>query len=146
MHFLDNPDRLILIQQFNRVSTLVEVEAALMTLRQWRKLHPDDWGILDAGEELSLLRDTFLDGYLPFVKPASWSEWQWPEHEIIGARTLPAVQDARCALRQWTEEHPNETEPDLLEALFLLLDVVEKRIGKGAQEVQSRRELVGQGA
>lgn len=82
----------------------------------------------------------------PFVKLPFLTEWQWPEHEIIGARTLPAVQDARCALRQWTEEHPNETEPDLLEALFLLLDVVEKRIGKGAQEVQSRRELVGQGA
>ena len=61
MQFLDNPDRLLLIQRSNRVSSLAEVEAALTALRGWRKLYPGDWGIWDAGEELFLLRDAYSE-------------------------------------------------------------------------------------
>lgn len=144
MNFLDDPQRELLISQILSARTLPEVEAAQAALRQWHQRYPDDWGILDGGEELSHFHDALLEGYLPFVKPASWTEWQWLEYQAIGARTLPDIQDARCALRQWIEEHPNETEPDLLEMLFLLLDVVEEQLGGKGAEHMEKRELVGQ--
>ena len=62
---------------------LPEVEAAQAALCAWRQRCPNDWGILDGGEQLSHFHDAFLEGYIPFVKPASWTEWQWLEYQAM---------------------------------------------------------------
>ena len=144
MNFLDDPQRELLVSQILSARTLSEVEEALTALHQWRERYPDDWGILDAGEQLSHFHDALLEGYSPFVKPASWTEWQWLEYQVIGARTLPDIQDARYALKQWTEHHPGEVEPDKLEMLFLLLNVVEETHANEKAEPMEKRELAGQ--
>ena len=145
MNFLDNPQREVLVRQILRARTLPEVHAAQTALRAWRVRYPDDWGILDAGEQVSLIQDALLeDDSLPGKSP-SWTEWQRLEYEVMGARTLPAIAAARQALHQWAERHPGETKPDYLEALFFLLDVVEdEQSGKRSSLGQSARELVGQ--
>ena len=66
---------------------------------------------------------------------------------MIGARTLPEIAAARPALRQWVEHHPGEPDADLLETLFLLLDVVEESQGRaGLADKSEIRELAGQAA
>ena len=39
--------------------TLQECEAAEAALREWLRLHPDDFGMLDVGEGLAMLKDAF---------------------------------------------------------------------------------------
>ena len=150
MNFLDDPRREPLINQILSARTLPEVEAAQVALRAWHQRYPDDWGILDGGEQLSHFHDALLEGYVPFSKPVSWTEWQWVECQAMGARTLPDIHDSRHALTEWTERHSDETMPETLETLFLLLDVVEEQIGRDGQEsngtrdVKTQRELAGQ--
>ena len=83
MPFLDNPQRETLITQILSARTLPEVEAAQAALCAWRQRYPNDWGILDGGEQLSHFHDTSLEDYVPFVKPPSWTEWQWLEYEVM---------------------------------------------------------------
>ena len=145
MNFLNDPQREVLIRQALRARTLPEVHAAQTALRQWHVRYPDDWGILDAGEQLSLMEDALLEDDSPPGKSPSWTEWQQLEYEVIGARSLPEIRQARHALRQWMEQHPNEVKPDLLEMLFLLLDVVEEeQTGEGRSQSQREREPAGQ--
>ena len=145
MDYSNNPARLLLIQQINCADTLAEVHAAQDALRLWRHQHPEDLGIWDAGEELSLLEDALLEDDSPPGKSPSWTVWQQLEYEVMGAQTLPAIAAARHALHQWAERHPGETAPDLLESLFFLLDVVEdEQSGKRSSLGQSARELVSQ--
>lgn len=147
MGYKDNPERERLTRQILSAITLPEVLAAKAALRRWREQYPEDWGILDAGEELSVLEDALLeDDSLPGQSP-SWTEWQRLEYQVIGARSLPEIAVARPALRRWVEYHPGETDADLLEMLFLLLDVVEESQGGSVPaDTQGTRELAGQAA
>lgn len=145
MNFLHDPDRELLIRQILTARTLQQIGVARTALRRWRERYPDDWSILDAGEQMSHTEEALLEGDSLDGKPLSWTEWQWLEYQVMGARALPEIQEARSALRQWAEQHPGETKPDLLEALFFLLDVVEdEQSGKSGSSVQTERELAGQ--
>lgn len=145
MDFMNDLARVNLIRQIRNVETLAEVRAAQSALRQWRQEHPQDQGILDAGEELSLLVDALLEDDSPPGQSPSWTEWQRLEYQVIGARSLPEIAAARPALRHWVEHHPGRPDADLLEMLFLLLDVVEESQGGGAlADKHDTRELVGQ--
>ena len=126
MNFVNEPARVHLIRQIRNVETLAEVRAAQTALRQWCQEHPQDQGILDAGEELSLLVDALLEDDSPPGQSPSWTEWQRLEYQVIGARSLPEIAVARPALRRWVEDHPGQPDADLMETLFLLLDVVEE--------------------
>ena len=128
MDYRNNPEREQLTRQILSADTLPEVHAATVALRSWRKRYPEDWGILDAGEQLSLIHDALLEDDSPPGQSPSWSEWQRLEYHAMGARTLPEIAPARLALRQW-EEHPAEPEKEeIVETLLLLLDVVEESL------------------
>ena len=126
MDYLNNPERERLTRQILSAITLPEVHAAQEALRRWREQHPEDWGILDAGEQLSLIKDALLEDDSPPGQSPSWTEWQRLEYQVIGARSLAEIAAARPALRHWVEHHPGEADDELLEMLFLLLDVVEE--------------------
>lgn len=83
MKFLDASRHELLINQILSARTLPEAEAAQAALRRWWVRSPDDWGILDGGEHLSPFHDALLEGYIPFVKAASWTEWQWLEYQAM---------------------------------------------------------------
>lgn len=68
MDFVNDPARASLVRQIRSEDTLFEVRAAQSALRRWRHQHPQDQGILDAGEELSLLEDALMEDDSP---PAS---------------------------------------------------------------------------
>jgi len=53
----NNPARKRLITQVLDATTLAEVSAATMALSQWMDAHPDDWGMADAFEQLSMMQD-----------------------------------------------------------------------------------------
>jgi hypothetical protein len=107
MDFRDDPSRTTLILQIRSADTLSEVHAAQLALREWRQQKPQDWGILDAGEELSLLEDALLEDDSPPGQSPSWTEWQRLEYQAMGVRTLPEIAVARHSLRQW-QEYPAE--------------------------------------
>ena len=144
MDFLTDPDRDVLIRQILRAKTLPEVHAAQSALRLWRQRYPDDWGILDGGEELSLIEDALLEDDSPPGQSPSWTEWQCLEYRVMDARTLPEIAEARRALNDWREKHPNATLPSIFDTLIMLLDVVEEQL-MGAKSTAVRpRELAGQ--
>jgi len=147
MNHQGDPERERLTRQILSATTLPEVHAAQEALRRWREKYPEDWGILDAGEQLSLIKDALLEDDSPPGQSPSWTEWQRLEYQVIGARSLPEIAAARPALRHWVEHHPGQPNPDLLEMLFLLLDVVEESQGRNVHaDVQETRELAGQTA
>lgn len=128
MDFLDDPARDVLIRQILRAKTLPEVHAAQAALRQWRQRYPDDSGIVDGGEELSLMEDALMEDDSPPGQSPSWTEWQRLEYLVMGSRTLPEISAARSALSDWLEAPSEEIERGYLDTLFLLLDVVEEQI------------------
>jgi hypothetical protein len=142
MDYLNNPARAALIQQTSRVSSLAEVHAAQTALRVWRQQHPEDWGILDAGEELSLLEDAYLEDDSPPGQSPSWTEWQRLEYAVMGARTVPAIISARRDLKQWVQQRPEEVSSEYLDALFMLMEVVEEQVGESNTSASRERELV----
>ena len=52
-----NSARQRVLEQALRARTLPEIEAATDELHQWVSAHPDDLGIVDAFEQLSLMED-----------------------------------------------------------------------------------------
>lgn len=145
MNYQDNPEREHLTRQILSADTLLEVHAAQAALRLWRERYPEDWGILDAGEQLSLIEDALLEDDSPPGQSPSWTEWQRLEYQVIGARTLPEIAAARPALRHWVENRPGQPNDALLETLFLLLDVVEESQSGGSLADKSEiRELTSQ--
>ena len=74
MDFVNDPARVHLIRQVRSVETLAEVRAAQAALRQWCQEHPQDHGILDAGEELSLLADALQEEDSPPGHSPSWTD------------------------------------------------------------------------
>ena len=147
MNYQDNPQREGLTRQILSATTLPEVHAAQEVLRRWREQHPEDWGILDAGEQLSLIEDALLEDDSPPGQSPSWTEWQRLEYQVIGARSLPEIAAVRPALHHWVEHHPGQPDAALLEMLFLMLDVVEESQGGGVPaDKQETRELAGQAA
>ena len=141
MDYTDNPERELLTTQILCANSLPEVHAAQAALRRWRSRYPDDWGTLDAGEQLSLMEDVLLeDDSLPGTSP-SWTEWQRLEYRVMGARTFPEVDAARRDLQDWIEHHPAEVKNEWLETLFLLLEVVEAgHAGDAFSDVRGERE------
>lgn len=146
MDYRDDAQREILTRQILNADTLPEVRAAQAALRQWRIRHPDDFNILDAGEQLSLIEDALLEQAAPGYQPPVRTEWQRLETKIIDARTAPAITAARRDLRQWAALRSGEIEPAYLETLFLLLDVVEDQISPKPSAQSRKRELAGQAA
>jgi hypothetical protein len=56
MRYLENPERQRVLRQALSATTLLEIETATRELRQWVAEHPDDLGIVDAFEQLDLMR------------------------------------------------------------------------------------------
>ena len=106
MKFLDDPEREVLIRQMLRANTLPKVYAAQAALRQWHQRYPEDWGILDGGEQLSLIEDALLEDDSPPGQSLSWTEWQRLEYRVMDARTPPEIAEARRALNDWRENLP----------------------------------------
>lgn len=128
MNYLDDPAREPLIRQILCADTLPEVHAAQTALRQWQQRYPDDSGIVDGGEQLSLIEDALLENDSPPGQSSSWTVWQRLEYLVMGARTLAEISAARCALIDWLEAPSEEIESGYLDTLFLLLDVVEEQV------------------
>jgi hypothetical protein len=97
MNYLDDPQRETVIAQMLNANTLPKVRAAQSVLRQWRIRYSDDFNILDAGEQLSLIEDALLE----------------------------------------------EVSSEYLDALFMLMEVVEEQVGECLPPVQAERELAG---
>jgi hypothetical protein len=55
--FLNLPERQRIIELVLDARTLAEIEAATEELHAWLQLHPEDVGIQEAFESLSLMRD-----------------------------------------------------------------------------------------
>lgn len=56
MRYAENPKRQRVLMQALRATTLPEIERAAHDLHQWIDAHPDDVGIVDAFEQLDLMR------------------------------------------------------------------------------------------
>ena len=56
MRYSENVERQCVLKQALCASTLAEIETASRELRAWKSAHPDDLGIIDAFEQLDLLR------------------------------------------------------------------------------------------
>jgi hypothetical protein len=144
MDYRDDPEREILSRQMLSTNTFPEVRAAQAALRQWRIRYPNDFNILDAGEQLSLIEDALLEEASPTYQRPVRSEWQQLETRIIDARTVSAITAARRDLRQWVQQHPEEIQAEYLDTLFMLLEVVEDQVSESLSPVQAERELAGQ--
>ena len=144
MGYRDDPQREILTRQILAADTLPEVRAAQAALRRWRTHYPNDFNILDAGEQLSLIENALLEQASPGYQPPVRTEWQRLETQVIDAWTVSAITVARRDLRQWAELHPDEIELAYLEILFLLLDVVEDQVSPKPLAQSRERELAGQ--
>ena len=57
MALMDNPEREHVLKQVLDARTLPEIDAAVQTLHAWVRRNPDDVGIVEAFEGLSLMRD-----------------------------------------------------------------------------------------
>ncbi len=53
-------------------TTLTEIHLAQRLLRDWIKAHPEEEGMRDAFEELSLLEDIALEEAKPLAERAAW--------------------------------------------------------------------------
>jgi hypothetical protein len=57
MRYSEMPERQHILTQALDATTLSEIETATRELKQWVAAHPDDLGIVDAFEQLSLMED-----------------------------------------------------------------------------------------
>jgi hypothetical protein len=57
MTLVDNPERKRILKQVLDARSLPEIDAATETLRVWVRRNPEDAGIVEAFEGLSLMRD-----------------------------------------------------------------------------------------
>lgn len=57
MKYSQDPERQRILLQALDATTLCEIDVATRELKQWVKDHPDDLGIVDAFEQLSLMED-----------------------------------------------------------------------------------------
>lgn len=65
-------DRERLTYQVLDATTLEEIVAARLSLRAWIKVHPEEEGMSDAFEQLSLLEDIALEEAKPVAERAAW--------------------------------------------------------------------------
>jgi len=131
----NDPARKRLIAQQSSVNTLAEANAAIEAVKQWRREHPKDFGILDGGEILSHLKD-YEEWKL--ANPEEWTAEQeverraiaahQPERErmlrdALGARTAAELDRAEQALFQWNADYPEDAgrELSIVEALEQVL-------------------------
>ncbi len=57
MNYLESKERQQLIVQVLTATTLPEITTATTALKHWVEEHPDDLGIIDGFEQLSLMED-----------------------------------------------------------------------------------------
>lgn len=65
-------DRERLTKQVLDATTLEEIHAAQRLLRDWIKVYPEEEGMKDAFEQLSLLEDIALEEAKPAADRAAW--------------------------------------------------------------------------
>ena len=135
MDFINDPARKRLITQMFSANTLAETNAAIEALKQWRREHPEDFGILDGGEILSHLKD-YEEWKL--ANPEEYEAQQEAERcaiaahqperdrmlrEALGARTGAQLDRAKQELFQWAADYPEDVgrELGILEALEQVL-------------------------
>ncbi len=92
---------------------------------------------------MSLMEDALMEDDSPPGQSPSWTEWQKLEYLVMGARTVPEISAARCALSDWLEAPSEEIERGYIDTLFLLLDVVEEQEPTERFVEVSKRELAG---
>lgn len=61
MSYSQDPERQRILIQALDATTLCEIDVATRELKQWVRDHPDDLGIVDSFEQLSLMEDTARD-------------------------------------------------------------------------------------
>lgn len=125
MDLANDPARKRLITQRSSVNTLAEANAAIEALKQWRREHSDDFGILDGGEMLSHFKD-YEEWKL--ANPEEYEAQQEAERRAIaahqperdrmlrdarGARTAAQLDRAERELFQWAADHPEDVGRDL---------------------------------
>lgn len=71
-HLAHDLERDRLTNQVLDATTLQEIGAARRLLQNWIKLHPDEEGMSDAFEQLSLLEDIALEEAKPAAERAAW--------------------------------------------------------------------------
>lgn len=135
MNRADDPVRNRVIRQALSARELPDVLAATEALRQWMQEHPDDQGMRDGFEQLSLLQDIHE---WRAANPEEWAAEQEAERQAIaahaperermlrdarGARTAAELDRAEQALFQWNADHPEDMgrELGILEALEQVL-------------------------
>lgn len=120
-----NPEREELITQVLSARTLPEIASAEQSLRHWLEQHPEDVGLEDAFEQLSMLQDC-----------AEWLAENPAEAErvesarrvsaqVYRAQTLGEIAPARGALDRWRRDHPDD---DRLNTEALFLDLLEEAL------------------
>ena len=62
MNYINDPKRKLLISQVLSATTMPEIEEAIHALQEWVREHPDDRGIVDGFEQLSLMQDIAEEG------------------------------------------------------------------------------------
>jgi hypothetical protein len=61
MRYLQNEERQRILRQALTAKSLCEIDAATLELREWVSTHPDDLGIVDAFEQLDLMRRAVME-------------------------------------------------------------------------------------
>ena len=120
MNRADDPARNLLIRQILSARELPDVLAAMEALRQWMREHPDDQGMRDGFEQLSLMQDIHE---WRVANPEEWAAEQEAERRVIaahqperdrmlrdalGARTAAQLDWAEQALFQWAADYPED--------------------------------------
>lgn len=135
MDLANDPARKRLIAQMFSANTLAEANAAIEAVKQWRREHPEDLGILDGGEILSHVKD-YEEWKL--ANPEEWAAQQEAERravaahqperdrmlrDVLGARTAAQLDRAEQTLFQWAADHPEDVgrELGIIEALEQVL-------------------------
>ena len=136
-----------LINQVLDATTLPQVKAAQRALSAWIKDHPEEQGMRDGFEQLSLMEDIAemeAAGLLAEEQPPDLAACdphqgrKWLVSQVAKATTLPEIAAARTALRQWATAHPQDNIQRDLDHLALLLDLAQE------QEAAHRRNAPAQ--
>lgn len=141
MDSINDPTRKRLITQMFSANTLAEAVAAIEALKQWRREHPDDLGIVDGGEVLSHFKD-YEEWKL--ANPEEWAAQQEMERreisahqperdrmlrDALSARTPAQLDRAERELFQWADDYPDDVGREL-------------GISEALEQVLTRREAL----
>lgn len=126
-----NAEREELITQVLSARALSEIASAEQALSRWLEQHPEDVGLEDAFEQLSLLRDC-AEWLAENPTEAEMAEsTRRVRAQVYRAQTLGEIASARESVNEWQRTYPSN---DRLKTEALFLDMLEDALTDGTQD------------